>query len=85
MEWVKDFLLQEFSGWGRFERIIFPLEILFILILSITLKDNPVAIISAVFGISYTILAGKGKISCYFFGLSGTRCYSYISYKNSLF
>ena len=85
MEWVKDFLLQEFSGWGRFERIIFPLEILFILILSITLKDNPVAIISAVFGISYTILAGKGKISCYFFGLAGTLCYSYISYKNSLF
>ena len=85
MEWVKDFLLQEFSGWGRFERIIFPLEFLFILILSITLKDNPVAIISAVFGISYTILAGKGKISCYFFGLAGTLCYSYISYKNSLF
>lgn len=82
---MKDFITQELSGWGKVERFIFPIEILFILTLSIILKDNPIAITSAIFGISYTILAGKGKISCYFFGLAGTLCYSYISYKNSLF
>jgi len=82
---IGNFIKKELSGWGRIERIIFPLEIIFIIILSVIIKDNPAATISAVFGISYTILAGKGKISCYFFGLAGTLCYSYISFKNALF
>lgn len=82
---IKEFVQKELSGWGRFERIIFPAGILLIIILSITVKDNPAAAVSAVFGISYTILAGKGKISCYFFGLAGTLCYSFIAFKNSLF
>lgn len=82
---VGNFIKKELSGWGQVERIIFPLEIIFIIILSVIVKDNLVATISAIFGISYTILAGKGKISCYFFGLAGTLCYSYISFKNALF
>ena len=86
MERLRKYLTDEFvTGWGKYERIIFPCVLLVILILSVTLKDNPVATVSAVFGISYTILAGKGKISCYFFGLAGTLCYSYLSYKNGLF
>lgn len=81
---LKDFIEKELSGWGKIERIVFPLEILLIIILSIIMKDDKIALISAVCGISYTILAGKGKISCYLFGLAGTLCYSYISYKNHL-
>lgn len=75
----------EFSGIGKYERIIFPVILLFILILSVILKDNLIAVISAIFGISYTILAGKGRVICYFFGLAGTLCYSYIAFKNGLY
>lgn len=85
MEKVRNYILKELAGWGKFERIVFPGILLFILILSIIIKDNPVAVVSAICGISYTILAGKGRVICYFFGLSGTLCYSYISFKNGLF
>ena len=82
---IMEFTKKEISGWGKFERIIFPLEILLIILISIYMKDNKVALVSAVCGISYTILAGKGKISCYLFGLAGTFCYSFISFKNALY
>lgn len=81
---LQEFIKKELNGWGKIERIIFPLEIVLIIILSVIINDNKIALISAVCGISYTILAGKGKISCYFFGLAGTLCYSYISLKNQL-
>ena len=79
---VVEFIQKEFSGWGRVERIIFPLEILFIACIAVYMKDTPAAIISAVCGICATILAGKGKISCYVFGMIANICYSYISFKN---
>lgn len=82
---VVEFIKKELSGWGKYERILFPSCILFIIILSIVMNDSKVALVSAVCGISYSILAGKGKISCYFIGLCGTLCYSYISFKNSLY
>ena len=68
-----EFTKKELSGWGKYERIIFPLEILLIILISIYMNDNKVALVSAVCGICYTILAGKGKISCYFFGLEEER------------
>lgn len=82
---IAGFLKKELDGWGKYERVLFPFTILIILGISIYLKDSKVALISALCGISYTILAGKGKISCYFFGLLGTFCYSYISFKNALY
>lgn len=80
-----EFIKKEFSGWGRIERIFFPLTILLIIVISILLKDSKIALISAICGISYTILAGKGKISCYFLGLCGTLCYAFLAFKNNLF
>lgn len=79
------FLKAEFKGWGRLERIIFPILILVLCFLSFISNDSKIALVSAVCGISYTILAGKGKISCYFIGLCGTTCYSYLAYKNGLY
>ena len=81
---VIDFIKKEFIGWGRFERIIFPLEILLIICISIYMNDTPAALLSAICGICATILAGKGKISCYLFGMIANICYSYISFKNHL-
>lgn len=82
---IKEFIKAELNGWGKYERIIFPLEIALIICISMYLGDNKIALISAICGISYTILAGKGKISCYIFGLTGTMCYAYLAYKNHLY
>ncbi len=82
---VVEFIRKELCGWGKYERIIFPAEIIIIILLSLYMKDSKIALVSAICGISYTILAGKGKISCYFFGLCGTLCYAFLSFKNNLF
>ncbi|MBE7707990.1 MAG: nicotinamide mononucleotide transporter [Cyanobacteria bacterium SIG27] len=82
---LKKFVIQETKGFNLFEKIFFPLEILLIIVISIILNDNKIALISAIAGISYTILAGKGKISCYIIGLCGTFCYCYIAFKNGFY
>lgn len=82
---ILKFLKAEFSGWEKYERILFPSVILLIVCISFVTGDNKIALVSAVCGISYTILAGKGKISCYFCGLCGTLCYSYLAFKNALY
>lgn len=80
-----NFIKGEFSGWSKYEKILFPLGILTIISLSVIMKDSKIALVSAICGISYTILAGKGKISCYFIGMTGTLCYAYISFKNAFY
>ncbi len=82
---LKNFLAQETKGFNLFEKIFFPLEIILIVVISTILNDNKIALISAIAGISYTILAGKGKISCYIIGLCGTFCYCYIAFKNGFY
>lgn len=82
---IVDFFKTELKGWGMYERIFFPLGIFLTVVLSIFINDSKIALLSAICGISYTIIAGKGKLSCYFFGIISTFCYSYIAFKNSLF
>ena len=82
---LAEFVKRELCGWGKTERVLFAFTLFFIIIISTYLNDNKIALISAICGISYTILAGKGKISCYFFGILGTFCYGFISYKNALY
>ncbi len=82
---LKEFIQSELKGWGKAERIVFPLEIALIIVLSFLINDSKIALVSAICGILYTIFAGKGKISCYAFGLCGTLCYSYLSFVNNLF
>ncbi len=82
---IAEFVKSELSGWGKVERIVFPLEILLIIFISLYIGDSKIALISAVCGISYTILAGKGKISCFLFGLAGTMCYVYIAFQNHIY
>ena len=54
-------------------------------VISIFIGDDKIALVSALCGMSYTILAGKGKISCYFIGIIGTFCYSYLAFKNGFY
>ena len=76
---------KEFFGWKPTEilGIFFVLGI--ILFNKVVLHDSTVAVISAVCGFLYTVLAGKGKISCYLFGLTGSAFYGYLAFANSLF
>lgn len=58
--------------------------LMFVFGLSVYMKDSPIATVSAVFGLLYTIYAGRGKMICYIFGMVGTFCYSYLSFKQAL-
>ncbi len=82
---IKELIKQEFSNFSKKELIIFLFIICFVIVISIITHDNKIALISAICGISYTILAGKGKVSCYFIGIAGTLCYSYLSFINGFF
>ena len=85
---IKHTLIQlikkELDGWKRFEILGLFVVLVIILINAFVLKDNIVAVCSAICGILYTIIAGKGKISCYFFGLCGSGCYIWLSFVNAL-
>lgn len=80
-----DFIKSELKNWGKYEKIFFPLVLVLTILISVVIADSKVALVSAVCGMSYTILAGKGKISCYFIGMIGTFCYSYLAFKNGFY
>lgn len=81
---IKNFIKAEFSGWSKFEAILIPFILTTVIILSINANDHKIATLHAFFGILATILAGKGKISCYPIGIIGVFCYSYLAFKNAL-
>lgn len=75
----------EFEGFGRLEKVFFPLVIFIIVVVSLLINDSKIALLSALCGISYTILAGKGRVICYFIGMVGTICYSYLAFINGFY
>lgn len=81
---INEFIKQELTGWKNFEIIGLVIVLVTIFASTVTFKDSPAAVINAVCGILYTIFAGKGKISCYFFGLAGSGCYIYLTFNNAL-
>lgn len=81
---ITEFIKKELSGWKSYE-IIGLIAVFGIIIYNwLYLNDNPIAVLSAFCGILYTIIAGKGKISCYIFGLLGSVCYILLSTSNNL-
>ena len=83
MENIKQFIIKEFSGWSKFEKFLIPVILIVVTLLSVSVNDTKVATVHAFFGILATILAGKGKISCYILGTVGVLCYAYLSFKNN--
>ena len=76
MELIKQFKKSEIIG---------TITIYLILLLNVfVFKDSPIAFVSAFFGITYTILAGKGTPICYIFGIMGSSFYGYLSFHNAL-
>lgn len=82
---ITEFVKKELTGWKKHELIGLVIVVLLISLNSIVLKDNIIAAISAFCGIMYTTIAGKGKVSCYLFGVCGSLCYSYLSFQNALY
>lgn len=81
---IKEFVKYELSGWKKGEIAGLSIVFFVIFINAFIVKDSIIAVISAVCGILYTTIAGKGKVSCYIFGLCGTSCYSWLSFENAL-
>ena len=67
-----------------FEYLGLCLIVLFIVVHALVRSDSLVAMVSAICGITYTFLAGKGRPSCYFFGVTGSSFYSFLSFQNAL-
>ncbi len=66
------------------EILILACSYIAILVNVIILKDSIPAAISAFFGITYTLLAGKGIPACYLFGITGSGFYGYLAFCNAL-
>ena len=81
---IKEFVKAELNGWKRAEVIGLCIVFTIIFVNAIVVKDSIIAVISAVCGILYSTIAGKGKVSCYIFGLTGTCCYSWLAFDNGL-
>lgn len=79
-----EFIKKELLGWKNFEIIGIFIVFVMVFVNAVILKDSIVAVLSAICGILYTVMAGKGKISCYFFGLAGSGCYIYLAFVNAL-
>ncbi|MCR5266432.1 MAG: nicotinamide riboside transporter PnuC [Cyanobacteria bacterium RUI128] len=79
------FVKKELQGWKKTEIIGLAFIFAVVIFNSIVLNDSKIAAISAICGLMYTIIAGKGKISCYLFGLTGSGFYSYLAFVNGLF
>lgn len=84
-EKIKNFISGELEGWKRAEVIWFIFCISTTVAVSIVLGDNLTGIAAAVTAICYTLLAGKGKVSCYAAGIVNTILYGWISYKSKLY
>ncbi|WP_455715144.1 nicotinamide riboside transporter PnuC [Anaerosporobacter sp.] len=80
MEKVKKFVKNELIGWKVWEVVWLILATIIITGLSIYWGDNLRGIIAAVTGVICVILTGKGKMSCYIFGLVNTILYALISF-----
>ena len=85
MSVLKQFFRNELSGWRPAEIIWLSFCLVSTLGISLYLKDSAPGIAASLTGTAYTIIAGKGKISCYLFGVFNTLLYGFVSYQNRLF
>ena len=65
---LADFIKNEFTGFSKKELIVAGLLLLSVFLISVSMHDRKIATAQALFSLSYSVMAGKGKISCYFFG-----------------
>lgn len=74
-----------YAGWQMWEAVYVAVCTISIAVIAAYLGDNFLGIASAVTGTLYTMFAGKGKISCYVFGIFNTIVYGYIARSQTLY
>ena len=82
---IEKFLKQELTGWHAWEVIYLLSVVTSIGVIAGYLGDTALGIASAVTGTLYTMLAGKGKVSCYIFGIFNTIAYGYIARSQKIY
>lgn len=82
---VRHFFAGELAGWKPLETVWLCFCCLAVIILSLLMGDSWTGVVSAVTGILYTVIAGKGKVSCYLFGIINTLLYGWISFEMRLY
>lgn len=82
---MTNLLIRQFKGWRLPEVAWLIFSIASITALSIYWGDTIIGIIAAVTGMAYTVLAGKGKVSCFLFGIVNTPLYAYIAFKSGYY
>jgi nicotinamide mononucleotide transporter len=79
-------ICSEFRNWHIAELFFVFISVTAVIILTIlTGGDSLIGIVSAVTGIMYTLLAGKGKRSCYLFGIVNSFLYGLIAMQNRIY
>lgn len=82
---MKKFLVRELSGWSAGELSWMAFSLASVTGLSLHWGDSAAGIVAALSGMMYTLLAGKGKISCYAFGLVNTPLYAYAAWRSGYY
>lgn len=77
---MKNLFLEQFKGWRTQEAVWFVFSVSTITALSLWWGDDTLGISAAVTGMAYTILAGKGKIACFLFGMINTPIYACMAF-----
>lgn len=75
---------KEFNNITRVEGVAITSIFAFIFVNALIMHDSLISVISAVCGISYTFMAGKGKAICYLFGVTGSFFYCVLAFKSAL-
>lgn len=78
---AKHLLLEQFRGWRAQETAWLVFCVGSIAALSVYWNSDAAGTIAATTGMMYTVLAGKGKVSCFLFGLVNTPLYALIAFK----
>ena len=72
------------NAWKKSEKIGLFLVLFFIFLHAVLRQDSIAALVSAICGITYTFLAGKGLPICYLFGVTGSSFYGFLAFQNAL-
>ena len=83
---MKKLFSDALKGWSLPDLLL--LSTAAVLLLALMIYDGAqdvIGIISALTGILYTLLAGKGKALCYIFGIINTILYGYVAYAGGVY
>lgn len=75
------FMKGELEGWSKWETGWLLTAVTLITAISIYWGDNFIGILMAVTGVICVVATGKGKLSCYLFGLVNTVLYACVAWK----